>query len=423
MIDEARGNRSGPRFMFSKKVIAAHAPGPTAGGAKPRASALAMVQNPYVGASGAAFLFMATLATLIGVTGDPAAGAPTLRVALTKIGAVENVPAGWREALGHEAPEEAALLPDTLTLSEAPIGAAGGEAIITVQDGGHAAAAAPGAAASVSLPLAPIAGFTTPGPGGAPLPIIAADGRTPAQAYARPFVSNGAPKVALVVGGLGLNAQTTRRAIEALPPEVTLSFAPYAEGLQGWIDLARAAGHEVLLETPMEPADYPSNDPGPYTLLVANRPDETVKKLEWLLSRATGYFGLTNYLGARFVGSDPAMAAFSGATARRGLAFIDDGQARRRVGPLRASADRIVDDQLSAEAINRQFAALEAAAFDKGSAMGSGFAYPVTINEAARWTASLSQRGLQLAPASALLSKPSPGASQPPARIQTAGAH
>jgi len=69
--------------------------------------------------------------------------------------------------------------------------------------------------------------------------------------------------VALIIGGLGLNAATTRQAIESLPPEVTLSFVPYADGLQGWIDMARAAGHEVMLEAPMEPADYPSNDPGP----------------------------------------------------------------------------------------------------------------------------------------------------------------
>ena len=30
---------------------------------------------------------------------------------------------------------------------------------------------------------------------------------------------------------------------------------------------AREAGHEVLLEVPMEPFDYPDNDPGPQTLL------------------------------------------------------------------------------------------------------------------------------------------------------------
>jgi polysaccharide deacetylase 2 family uncharacterized protein YibQ len=186
---------------------------------------------------------------------------------------------------------------------------------------------------------------------------------------------------------------------------VTLSFAPYAEGLQGWIDLARSHGHEVLLEAPMEPTDYPQNDPGPFTLLAGAAPAETVKKTEWLLSRATGYFGLTNYLGSRFVSSSTAMSAFSGSLKQRGVAFIDDGSAARRgMGPPRASADRVVDEDLSAEAIARQFSALEAGAVAHGQAMGSGFAYPVTIESAGVWARSLADRGFQLAPASALLS-------------------
>src|SRR5437763_1565830 len=77
------------------------------------------------------------------------------------------------------------------------------------------------------------------------LPISAQDGRTPFQAYARPFASNGRPRIALIIGGLGLNTRATRAAIETLAPQITLSFVPYDEGLQGWIDMARAHGHEV----------------------------------------------------------------------------------------------------------------------------------------------------------------------------------
>ena len=93
-----------------------------------------------------------------------------------------------------------------------------------------------------------------------------------------------------MIGGLGLNAKATRQAIEQLPADVTLSFVPYADGLQSWIDLARQNGHEVLLETPMEPADYPDNDPGPYTLLTGAQPKENLGKLDWLMSRADGIF-------------------------------------------------------------------------------------------------------------------------------------
>lgn len=371
-----------------------------------RALALRVAGNPWLSAGGAGLLFLITLAVLITVAGDPKAGTPIVRLSLAQAAAAGAEVPGWREALPQE-PEAAEVVTDEYMLSEQPMEMAdagmGGTAVITLPGGGRMdGVAAP--TAGNPLAAAPLAGLTAPGPGGGLLPVIGPDGRSPAQAYARPFKANGKPKVALVVGGLGLNPEYTRRAIEELPPEVTLSFAPYADDLQGWIDLARAHGHEVLLEAPMEPDDYPSNDPGPMTLLAGGQPAETVRKTEWLLSRATGYFGVTNYLGGRFVGSSSAMGAFSGVLRQRGVAFIDDGvAARKAAGPYRASADRIVDEDLSAEAISRQLAALEASAVSRGQALGSGFAYPVTIDTAAAWARSLDSRGFQLAPASALM--------------------
>ena len=239
------------------------------------------------------------------------------------------------------------------------------------------------------------------------MPVISKDGRTPFQGYARPFHDNGKPKVALVVGGLGLNAAATRAAIERLPPEVTLSFVPYADGLQAWIDLARADGHEVLLEIPMEPLDYPNNDPGPSTLMASAPKEETIKRLDWLLSRAVGYFGVTNYLGGKFVTAEPAMSLFTGALRARGLGFVDDGSAAHRgmTGLPRASADAVVDEQLAADSIDRQLLALESSAQQHGQALGAGFAYPVTINEVIHWAQGLAGRGYQLAPASAIARK------------------
>lgn len=382
--------------MFSKKKLATVTAAPAPGLRAQEIFAKA-VANPYVGAGGAAFLFMSAALVLVALMGDPKAGTPVVRISLAKVAAMA-APPGWREALTADHPGGATLSADIFRMSETPIGpgaALGGQAVITTSGSPVFHTADP-------LSAAPIAGLFAEGPGG-PLPIIASNGRTPAEAYARPFASNGRPKVALVIGGLGLNATATRQAIENLPPQITLSFVPYSDGLQGWIDLARANGHEVLLEAPMEPVDYPDNDPGPYTLMAQAQGQETVKKLEWLLSRATGYFGVTNYLGSRFVGSDGAMAAFSGALRGRGLAFIDDGSAARRGGGLpRASADRIVDDQLSVESIDQQLLSLEAGALQHGQALGSGFAYPVTLNQVAQWAQSVESRGYQLAPASAL---------------------
>jgi polysaccharide deacetylase 2 family uncharacterized protein YibQ len=384
--------------MFSKKIL-----NPVAAEPPPslnlQAAVLRAISNPYVGAGAAASLFLVTGLVLVALLGDPKAGAPEVRISLARVAAMAGPP-GWREALSPERPGEPVVQEGVYELSESAIPSVGYGSAATITLSNE-----PAFADSGPLVQAPLAGMTAPGPGGL-LPIIGTDGRTPAEAYARPFASNGRPKIALVIGGLGLNPTSTRQAIEQLPPEITLSFVPYAEGLQGWIDLARANGHEVLLEAPMEPMDYPENDPGPYTLMANAQGGETVKKLEWLLSRATGYFGVTNYLGSRFVGSDAAMGALTGALRGRGLAFLDDGSAAKRGGGLpRASADRIIDDQLSGEAIDQQLLALEAGALQHGQALGSGFAYPVTLNQVAAWTGAVEARGYQLAPASALIQK------------------
>jgi polysaccharide deacetylase 2 family uncharacterized protein YibQ len=379
---------------------------------------MAPLTNPYIGAGGAAALFLLSAAVLVLVAGDPHAGAPRLRIP------VKAPPAGdphgaLRGPAGQ--PGTAIMGPDGLTLDSLPPGqdvmiagmpdaAAGpieGQAVITLPQGGTMSGGSGRTlvtrAAAQPLPAAPIAGLSAPGPGGV-LPVVGKDGRTPFQAYARPFRDTGKPKIAIVVGGLGLNAAATRAAIERLPAEVTLSFVPYADGLQGWVDLARAEGHEVMLEIPMEPLDYPNNDPGPSTLLATARPEETVKRLEWLLSRASGYFAVTNYLGGRFLTAEAGMGAFLGALRSRGVGFIDDGSAARRAGGgvPRASADTVVDEQLSQEAIDRQLLALEAAALQRGQSLGAGFAYPVTVEAVVRWSAGLAGRGYQLAPASAV---------------------
>jgi polysaccharide deacetylase 2 family uncharacterized protein YibQ len=355
-----------------------------------RARSIAASRHLGVGAAG--LLFAGAVAALVMVVGPMTTSAP--RVKLELYPTLRHAPAGWREALSP-ATGPLTITEDIVRLSERPLAPLAG---ITWNSGAGSAKPVAGA-----LPMAPIAGLYAPGPGG-PLPIIATDGRTPFDAYKRPFVGNGRPKIAIVIGGLGLNARATRQAIETLPPEVTLSFAPYAEGLQGWIDEARAHGHEVLLETPMEPLDYPDNDPGPYTLMADGSPPEIVKKLEWVLSRATGYFGLTNYLGSRFLTSPGAYQAFASAAAGRGLGFIDDGSgAKLPSGALpRASAERVIDDQLSQGAIDQQLLALESGAMQRGQALGAGFAYPVTLDKVAKWAASVGDRGFQLAPASAM---------------------
>ncbi len=84
-----------------------------------------------------------------------------------------------------------------------------------------------------------------------------------------------APRIAIVIGGVGISASGTADAFAKLPAPVTFAFAPYGADLDKLAEHARAEGHEVLLQVPMEPFDYPDNDPGPQTLLTSLTPSRT----------------------------------------------------------------------------------------------------------------------------------------------------
>lgn len=264
---------------------------------------------------------------------------------------------------------------------------------------------------SEPLPRAPIPGLHERTERGM-LPIIAASGATAAQAYAKPFTPfANRPTVALIIGGLGFNARVTTAAIEMLPAEVTLSFMPYTQGLQGWIDRARADGHEVLIELPMESWDPRGDDTGPSALTTTATPAENITRLETVLGRATGYFGVMNYLGQRFITAPDASEPVARALRARGLVMVGNGvggrsafgMAAARAGLPFRSADRVIDARRDGDAIEEQLLALETAAQRGVSSLGVGFAFPVTIEQIKVWARDLDQRGVALAPASAVI--------------------
>jgi polysaccharide deacetylase 2 family uncharacterized protein YibQ len=281
-------------------------------------------------------------------------------------------------------------------------------------------ASATPASAATALPPVPDPALVKMGRNG-PLPIIGADGRKPREVYARPFdMSDPRPRIALVIGGLGLSRSMTESAIRTLPPAVTVSFTPYAKDLQLMVNAARAAGHEVLLELPMEPFDYPHNDPGPYTLLTQSDADENLDKLDWLLSRFTGYAGTVSFEGDRMLSSLEDLKPVLTALNSRGLYFLDQGKAKRSMvsmvaresGLLAGQAWASIDQRAVRAGIDQKLLQLEEVAREKGATIGLGDAFPVTIERIKSWADNLEAKGVVLAPVSAAIATPPRQASQ-----------
>jgi uncharacterized protein len=242
------------------------------------------------------------------------------------------------------------------------------------------------------------------------IPVVA-DGLRPFTAYAAG--SDGdrakaakAPCVAIVIGGLGVGAAKTADAIMKLPGAVTLAFTPYGSDPGKLVQRARAQHHEVLLQIPMEPFDYPDNDPGPQTLLTSLGADQNLDRLFWHLSRIQGYVGLTNFMGGRFVATDTVMQPFIREAAKRGLGYLDDGSAPRSVAAALAEdqsmpfakADLAIDTVPTPVEIDRALAKLEGLARDRGTAVGMASALPVSIERIGIWAKALESRGILLVP-------------------------
>ncbi|MBU1333698.1 MAG: divergent polysaccharide deacetylase family protein [Alphaproteobacteria bacterium] len=247
-----------------------------------------------------------------------------------------------------------------------------------------------------------------------PIPRVSTTGLTPFAAYARPAgeaVASGLPMVAIIVTGLGINEQGSLDAIDQLPDDVTLAFAPYGKTLVTTVAAARSAGHEVLLEIPLEPFDFPQNDPGPQTLLTGEPPRANLEKLFWLMSRFGGYVGVINNMGARFTAAATDFSPIMEELGARGLGYVDDGSSNRSVANQLAAgnkvpfsrADLVIDANPARQSILAALASLEAKALENGSAIGIVSALPISVAAIAEWSRELQSRGVVLVPSSALM--------------------
>ena len=168
---------------------------------------------------------------------------------------------------------------------------------------------------------------------------------------------------------------------------------------------------------PMEPQDYPQNDPGPHTLLVDLPTAENRARLNWVLGRADGIVGVISEMGGRFARFAPALRPMIAQLGETGLLVVDGGATvlsaidtvAAELGVPHATANRVIDDVLSRDAIDGRLAELESIALAEGMAVGVARPYPVVLERLSDWFPRLRDRGFALVPITAIAAgRPAP---------------
>lgn len=360
-------------------------------------------------------LFLVTFAGFVIFNKDPLGGEPMTRIAIREpkdtVKATDEKPAASGQEQGQPSKHETQAAPKqageqkTVTMIDGSTGARHDVVI----GGGEAAGKSEAAAASAPPPvMAGIDPKLLEKSRYGMIPVAAGDLK-PFNVYAAEADRAKAakmPVVAIVIGGLGVGAAKTTDAIMKLPAAVTLAFTPYGADPGKLAERARAQRHEIFLQIPMEPYDFPDNDPGPQTLLTSLTIDQNMDRLYWHLSRMQGYAGITNFMGARFVATEPAMQPIIREAAKRGLGFFDDGSSPRSIAPQAAASqampfgkgDIAIDVVPTPTEIDRALNKLEATARERGAAIGTASALPVSIERVSAWIRTLGDRGILLVP-------------------------
>ncbi|HKH00015.1 MAG TPA: divergent polysaccharide deacetylase family protein [Bradyrhizobium sp.] len=362
-------------------------------------------------------LFLLTFASFALFNDNPLGGEPIARVALRQPSTVEEKlaparsPSSEGEAISA-AKQASPAEQKTVTIIDGSSGSR--QSVVIANDAAEAGrtVASPGVMAAIDPRL-----LEKSRHGMIP---VAAEGLKPFTVYAAEADRAKAaktPVVSIVVGGLGVGAAKTTDAIMKLPPAVTLAFTPYGSDPGKLAERARAQRHEILLQVPMEPFDYPDNDPGPQTLLTTLAAEQNLDRLHWHLSRFQGYAGIANFMGARFVVADAVMQPIVREAAKRGLGYLDDGTAPRSVAASLAAglsmpfakADVWIDAVPTAVEIDRALAKLESLARERGTAVGVASALPISIERIGVWIRALESRGIMLVPLTTAMLKSKSG--------------
>lgn len=234
-------------------------------------------------------------------------------------------------------------------------------------------------------------------------------GVTPMHYYAARSAQAGhAPRVAIMVGGIGYAQAAGFDAVKELPGAVSLALTPYGAHSKAIAAAARLAGHETIMGLPMQTDREPDVTEGDEALRDGSLTADNRKRLDWALSRVAGFAGVTDAIGQAgaetFLTHQADGAWLAGALSHDGLFLVVASKGVvLPTGVAGRAADLTIPADQDAASVATALDRLSAIAKANGSALGVLVA-PTgpDIAALADWCKTLKTQGITLVPVSAL---------------------
>jgi len=206
-----------------------------------------------------------------------------------------------------------------------------------------------------------------------PVPLPAA----PAVARSRgPAPPERAARVAIVIDDVGYSLEGLRAFLQ-LPYPIAFSVLPDLPHSAEAVRLVSAAGRELLVHMPMEPAG--GADPGPGAILTSQSDREIEELLAERFARFPAAAGMNNHMGSRATADRRVMGLVLGFLAARGKFFLDSRTSPDTLGASlgKEMGARVLERDVFVD--NENTPAYIAQALERGARIARSRGYAVLI--------------------------------------------
>jgi polysaccharide deacetylase 2 family uncharacterized protein YibQ len=225
------------------------------------------------------------------------------------------------------------------------------------------------------------------------------------------------PQVAIIIDDIGY--QKVDPDIIRLPYALTFAVMPFTPNGAEMTTLARSLGKEIMLHMPME-AVAQNHLLGKGALRKQMNKQQVQQALHKALDSVPHAIGVNNHMGSLYTSLPQQMDWVMQVVAERQLYFIDSKTTGKSVvaattdkyGVKSRSRDVFLDNDKSYKALDRQFNQLIVLAKQHGHAVAIGHPYPETYRYLKKNLPRLTQYGIKVVPASALLDLPAAAAAK-----------
>lgn len=217
------------------------------------------------------------------------------------------------------------------------------------------------------------------------------------------------PILAIIIDDIGNNKRF--KGLIDIGAPLTLAVLPFTPYAKEAATMGNAAGLEIILHLPMEPNDYPTNNPGKGALLTTMDKSTLLSQLKADLEAVPHITGANNHMGSKFTEYAGGMYHVLVELKKRELFFIDSKTSTksvafsqaRTIGIKTAERSIFLDNKQSEEAIAKQLAKAIGAAKTKGAAIAIGHPYRETVEVLKNILPTIEEKGVQLVIASRII--------------------